>query len=189
MEITPEMEAIIEERRAQMEAFHEQKRLEHIEMANRVMTEYNLPTVIVLKERLEEEHRGMKASIPPGTPMSGYQCKWCHSSRFALRWNDKTLRSMASREACFQCNHWLELLEPHPTMARVIVDGKHYMYDTKMPFVENPVGFMGHGGTIFRIKFTLTGDEVKCNNLWTQGEIPEHFRKALPDNAVFITEA
>lgn len=42
MEITPEMEAIIEERRAQMEAFHEQKRLEHIEMANRVMTEYNL---------------------------------------------------------------------------------------------------------------------------------------------------
>jgi hypothetical protein len=45
---------------------------------------------------------------------------------------------------------------------------------------------MGFGGKVFHIKFLDSDMVMKVNNLWTQGKIPEYFRKALPDNAVFI---
>lgn len=183
---TPEVEAAIEKRRKEMEEYHEKARLDRLVRINEIMKEFGFPEVEVTTEQLIEEHGGGRSTMPPGQPLASYVCKQCGKARFALRWNDDVLRKLAEREVCFTCNHWLELLEPQGHMARVVVDGRHYMYDNRMPYVEKPTGFMGHGGTVFNIKFLNSGDVIKTNNLWTQGEIPEHMLKYFPNNAVFI---
>jgi hypothetical protein len=41
------------------------------------------------------------------------------------------------------------------------------------------------GGARSTIRFR-DGRSVVTHNLWCQGEVPAHFREALPDNAEFI---
>ena len=81
-------------------------------------------------------------------------------------------------DCCEDCSFWLEKLYlPDYTDRQVIVDGTHYMLGNS--------SIKGFAGATFKIKF-FSGCIVETSNLWHQGRIPEHFRSALPDNAVFI---
>lgn len=48
-------------------------------------------------------------------------------------------------------------------------------------------GMRGFGGRRWRIWF-FDGSQVGTSNLWSQGEVPDRFRRLLPDNAVVEDE-
>jgi len=80
---------------------------------------------------------------------------------------------------CFECSFWLKKVElPQEDKSRqVIFSGQHYMIG-----VEDSGPIKGFGGSKFII-FFYDGRKVETSNLWSQGEIPERFRKMLLDNA------
>ena len=83
-------------------------------------------------------------------------------------------------DCCDDCSFWLEKLYlPDYVTKQVIVGGTHYMLGNS--------SIKGFAGAKFTIKF-FSGRIVETSNLWRQGRIPEHFRSALPDNAVFVEQ-
>jgi hypothetical protein len=66
----------------------------------------------------------------------------------------------------------------------LVIGGKHYRLGSEY---EGSGAFKGHGGARFVIE-TADGTRVVTTNLWYQGEVPEHFRDRLPDNARFVEE-
>ena len=94
--------------------------------------------------------------------------------------------SMTGKDgACNWCNFWLEKLSPQYDVQRcAVINGKHYTiapeYGTS-PYSD----FRGCAGRQFTIRFH-DGRTVTTTNLWSQGEIPQHFRSRFPDNAQFI---
>lgn len=85
---------------------------------------------------------------------------------------------------CFDCSFWLERAQWMKEMEyrQVMVNGHHYMIGIDDSNDFSPKGF---GGRQFIIQF-FDGRIIKTNNLWSQGTIPDRFRKMLPDNAVFL---
>jgi hypothetical protein len=84
--------------------------------------------------------------------------------------------------SCFTCSFWLKKINlPEEDEARrVIVDGQHYRLGS-----VHSGPFRGFGGREFTVLFH-DGRVVETSCLWHQGEIPEEFRKWLPDNAIFV---
>lgn len=82
------------------------------------------------------------------------------------------------KDNCFTCNFWAEKIEAVNDPRSVRIDGGHYWIGDEDPTNR----FRGFGGRRFNIKFH-DGREVQTTNLWHQGQIPEHFRDILPDNA------
>jgi len=86
------------------------------------------------------------------------------------------------RDSCFDCSFWLKKINMSAAdeARRVIVDGQHYRLGS------SPSGpFRGFGGREFIIVFH-DGRIVETSCLWHQDEIPERFRRWLPDNAIFV---
>lgn len=110
-------------------------------------------------------------------------CKHC-GKEIGMGYNDDTLEAMASREACFKCNFWLEHYEKDTkTGVGIVVDGTHYVDGGNSN--KSDRGMLGFGGSTYHIRFN-DGRELKTNNLWCQGDIPDIFRDKFPDNAVFV---
>jgi hypothetical protein len=86
---------------------------------------------------------------------------------------------------CFNCQHWLRIEE-------TLSDDRRYIINNASYFVRDDInandGFRGFGGAEFKIKRFGSDEIVVTHNLWCQGEIPEHWRKRLPNNAEFINK-
>lgn len=66
----------------------------------------------------------------------------------------------------------------------VRADGCHYTLSTK------PSMFKGFGGAKHCVEFISgphKGKRVICNNVWSQGRIPQEYKDKLPDNAIFFS--
>jgi hypothetical protein len=89
---------------------------------------------------------------------------------------------------CFYCVFWQELIEQDAGEPEnvVIVDGRHYLVRADLEPGKDK-WLAGFGGGEFRIVFN-DGRSVVSHNLWHQGEIPDRFRAALPDNASWETD-
>ena len=92
---------------------------------------------------------------------------------------------METQHVCFFCAFWIwqHRLDEEGGRKFAIINGKHYVLAPHTD-INWPVGFC-------RQKFTIrffSGEEVVCDNLWHQGEIPEHFRDIMPDNAEFVED-
>lgn len=89
-------------------------------------------------------------------------------------------------DLCHACLFWME--KCHPSMRdspmTVRVDGTHYRIG---PENQSRLAFRGFGGREFIIQFD-DGRKVITTNLWCQGSIPEDFKDALPNNAIFLKE-
>lgn len=81
---------------------------------------------------------------------------------------------------CFTAEFWLDKLRKGDNFATVRINGNQYYIGPE----DDKGGFRGFAGRIFQIRFD-DGRIVKTSNLWHNGEIPNAFRKLLPDNAVF----
>lgn len=86
------------------------------------------------------------------------------------------------RKYCFSCSHWAEMKEQYDVGKKVVVDGKCYHVGDE---TESPSRMRGFGGAKFNIK-KFTGEKIVTTNLWHNGEIPDLWRPAMPDNAEFI---
>lgn len=74
------------------------------------------------------------------------------------------------------------------------VDGRHYVV-TGVPddYSETRGSGYGYSGHTFYWQWTdhsqqlIDGKVWRCNNVWSQGEIPPEFLDRLPDNAIWAT--
>lgn len=115
---------------------------------------------------------------------SHFLCKYC-GSQIHLEDYDKKLpliQMMNNEQLCFSCAFWKNKID-HPTPNRQIINGEHWVFE---PWSDKPLLFAGHGGRVFYIMLN-DGGVLRSNNVWYQGEIPQHFRESLPDTAKFIT--
>jgi hypothetical protein len=117
-----------------------------------------------------------------------YHCTECNTrvQERDTRFVSSVRNAMILHQRCYECHHWMSLIEYMGPCAMVRVEGQHYMFDTRLPYVANPLGALGHGGKMFVIYFRDSGEELITNNLWYQGKIPDRFKSRLPDNADFI---
>lgn len=61
------------------------------------------------------------------------------------------------------------------------IGGQHYVLGTRTSGEGR-----GMGGRAVKIRFTATGEEIVCTDLWHQGTIPAELRELLPDNAEMV---
>lgn len=105
------------------------------------------------------------------------KCKKCGVEIDALHLDNP------KEELCFSCNFWQQQHDADLKCKDhefAIIDGKHYRIGPE----DAPAYFRGFGGDKFVIKFH-DGTEVITTNLWYQGEIPDVFKKDMPNNADF----
>ena len=109
--------------------------------------------------------------------MEKIKCKMCGSLEDSSRWiNGKTLKK---KQLCHNCNFWDEIV-PSYNKGQHFVDQKNNCY-----YIGNENSkdsFRGFDGAKTTITFN-NGRVVNSTNLWFRGEVPEHFRKLLPQNA------
>lgn len=117
--------------------------------------------------------------------MEKVNCKLCGKPSDPQEYENSRIREiMEEQNVCFNCALWLwhhELDQNDPNrQGRVaIIDGTHWLIGDGKGFVK------GCCGTEQRIRFK-DGREVVTDDLWCQGDIPEHFRHLFPDNAEFV---
>lgn len=110
-------------------------------------------------------------------------CKGCADPSYMEPTGSRIVRE----RICFGCDFWLEMIRKDATEYKdraVRVDGKHYVMGEKRG--RDGERWAGFGGAVWNIEF-FDGRKERCNNLWSQGDIPERWREQLPDNARFIT--
>lgn len=113
------------------------------------------------------------------------KCKVCGSEEDLTHWSNA--KDLERNCLCQRCNYWYEQHDIDQNVrgkyGYAIIDGGHYVL---CPPTNSC--FKGFGGHQFTIQFN-DGHIAECNNLWSQGEIPEgHWRELMPDNAKFLTK-
>jgi hypothetical protein len=81
---------------------------------------------------------------------------------------------MKKEGICFSCAFWLNLTNDKEL---IVINGNAYSLGK------------GDGGGFAGRRFDIrmnSGKEITTHDLWHRGEIPEHFRDRLKDNAVFL---
>lgn len=92
-------------------------------------------------------------------------------------------RVMLEKNLCFDCWFWAEHIKP----GGIVIAGHHYELGPEQP--KQLPRMRGMGGRLFRIRMLADGRIVETTNLWSQGEVPAHFRQRYPDNAEFLDGA
>jgi hypothetical protein len=112
-------------------------------------------------------------------------CKMC-GTIYSADYIEPTRTELIERGECFFCNFWYNLSVKDKTGDPVIINKSHYQVG---PDDDSPESWKGHGGRLFKIQMN-DGRIVETNNLWSQGDIPdhiiEHCGEVFHDNAVFI---
>ena len=123
--------------------------------------------------------------------MSDAPCTECSDKEYRANYIEgQELDIMRERGVCFSCAFWLINVEAKGDDRYARINGISYWIGPKMTMEDSS---KGHGGREFCIQFNDVRDPRSrtqtTTNLWGQGRIPAHFRKRLPDNAVFLTTA
>lgn len=108
-----------------------------------------------------------------------YVCRECGKTDNPKRWIGG--EKIAATGLCFYCKHWDDLLNIKDRHDVVRIKGSHYMVGS----ARSPHRYNGFGGSRFKIRFN-DGREVETVDLWSQGQIADHFKERMPDNAVFV---
>lgn len=104
--------------------------------------------------------------------------KTCSMCRDEIdRWDEKR-ECFKDHGLCFGCNFWRERVD-QVEETTAIIDGYWYA-----PGNRTEGKFRGMAGRRFDIEY-FDGRKCTCYDLWSGGDIPEHFREQLPDNARF----
>jgi hypothetical protein len=104
-----------------------------------------------------------------------------------------------SRESAVACIHealdraynfWLKKVRWHENGDRdddgrqvIRIGGRHFVIGEEPTERALRSGACGFGGRLFTFRLVADGTVIRSRNVWTQGEIPDEFLDALPDNA------
>ena len=111
------------------------------------------------------------------------KCKEC-GKEIEFHWIEDKNNRLKELQLCFTCDFWIEHIQRDKTVDNTfVINGWHYIVGREDK--GDRYEFRGCGGSKFVIK-AHDGREITTTNLWVQGEIPQHFRTRLPDNAIFI---
>lgn len=110
------------------------------------------------------------------------KCKCC-GNKIDFHYGKGLENKLKLLRICFTCDFWIEKFETLNSINVARINNNHYTIGRE----QDDGGFRGHAGRKFIIKFD-DGEVIKTTNLWHQGEIPERFRKYLPNNATFVKE-
>jgi len=108
------------------------------------------------------------------------KCKLCNKE-IEQNYFRETLDKMNSKQLCFKCNYWDEMLENDKQFPEksFVIDGVHYIIGGEN---EREKGFDGERFLIL----LNNGKRIETTNLWCQGKIPEIWKDKFPDNATFV---
>lgn len=128
--------------------------------------------------------------------MEETKCKLCGSTKDMnpeeFNPNCPQYNLMKSDGICYSCAFWkIHADNYNPNVFIYEADGKLHRTTTSRLYVNKytNLGFLGMGGNLLYIQMLETGEVFETNNLWYQGEIPEHFKdeKGLQKNCKFIS--
>jgi hypothetical protein len=111
-----------------------------------------------------------------------FHCRDCGAVE-RNRWLEHVRAHLLSVRLCHDCNYWQERLDGLAGGRVAIIDARAYFIDEDKP--AGYQGFLGFGGSRHDIAFK-DGRTVTTKNLWFNGDVPEHWRARLPDNARFV---
>lgn len=115
----------------------------------------------------------------------------CCGKPYGLNYTPCGERTIMERDkVCFSCAFWTlkaDKFEKRRDPRMAAIDG--YLYYIGEERRHSSAEFRGMAGRPFAIEFTDGRPEdqrvVRTTNLWANGEIPEHFKGRIPDNARF----
>jgi len=109
-----------------------------------------------------------------------YKCKECGKKVLEKDLHYMDNDRLIKEKLCFTCDFWMKKVKTIKDPNWVRVNNESYYIGD-----ETEKGFRGFDSRKFIIKFN-NGKIIETTNLWHQGEIPQHFRKRLFNNAEFI---
>lgn len=114
-------------------------------------------------------------------------CTSCGAEGYETHYVPWTTDKLLTLGICLGCMHWLEIVE-HRHL-HCVIDGWAYRPKADRPDVRRLTGGwgLGAGGTESLIVLA-DGTLLRCNNMWHRGQVPEIFRRRLPDDARFATK-
>lgn len=93
---------------------------------------------------------------------------------------------LCGSKECYSTVYWVDLIENYDNTRHFIINGSVYELGDGKGWDK------GFGGRKFIIRPNqFNGDKSKdivTTDLWLRGEVPNRFKKQLPDNAVFVIE-
>ena len=98
--------------------------------------------------------------------MKNVKCKICGKKQRLIYCSD-VCKQLVEKGLCFDCYHWSTVTSEEC----ILIEGESYMVGP-----ENVKGIKGFGGRRFKIKLE-TGQIIETTNLWTQGTVPEYWKK------------
>ncbi|KKN43895.1 hypothetical protein LCGC14_0698440 [marine sediment metagenome] len=104
---------------------------------------------------------------------------------FRAAYMEPTRSQMVENQHCFSCNFWSRWVTTIDSPTHLVIEGTHYIVGRESSAHRSSRGF---GGSRFDI-VTNDGRTITTTNLWRQGEVPDHFRDVLPDNARWAGKA
>lgn len=113
-------------------------------------------------------------ALPP------HYCVDC-GQRDLLGWEDRTREKLEATGLCFDCLHWAQ--------ARKAMAGKswkHFVSKGSFYTIGDTYEGGGFGGTRWHVTWPC-GHVEDTKNLWHGGDVPEHWRERLPDNAELVS--
>jgi hypothetical protein len=109
------------------------------------------------------------------------------------RYNEETVAALTARQHCFSCDfYWRFLNDPAPLPNRhhhstaVIANGHIYTDGGNVENAGHDTRLLGFGGHKWHFRMLDGSREWVSNNVWHGGEIPEVWRKEIPDNAEIV---
>ena len=123
------------------------------------------------------------------------KCSICGRVDDPEEYTDSRIKEiMEEKKCCFNCAFWYTISDGDPDEENpsipVVVNHTHWSFPS-----HEPVHFQESHGWSYRIIPTMhyilfeDGRIAETNQLWHQGDIPEHFHTLIPNNAVFIDMA
>lgn len=117
--------------------------------------------------------------------MDNYECTICGEPDNYAHYSSlgREYAIMKERKVCFSCAFWLDKVDNKADPNQVVINGNMYHIGQELPLGRPD--WRGYGGARFLIEWLGSDKVVETTNLWDNGTVPAHFRKELPDNAIF----
>ena len=113
------------------------------------------------------------------------KCEICGKEFTTFAYGEGVFRNLCGDSKCFNTKFWQEKVKSvkEDPSKFVVVKGECYYVGDE----NDRSSFRGHNGARFKIRRD-DGTVFITTNLWYNGEIPQEFRKFLPDNAEFVKD-